>query len=447
MDKNHKLILEGNLWKVMFKLSWPAVLAMVLYGLNTLFDAIFVGKFAGEVALSGVSVAYPLTTVMQGLGSLIGVGAGSLLSLSIGRKDVDVQGRVIGNVNFMAVVYSLLFTLIALLFGENFVYFIGGRGEALSLGAEYFKITAVGSFLWIHGLAGNMIIRSEGRMKTAAALMAVGLVTNIVFNTIFVAFMGLGVQGAAWGTNIGMLSYFLTGVYYFSQGKASFKCSFFTLYYNKEIVKKIFSLGMPSLIMSVMSLVQGVVVFNSLSRYGTSYDIAFYGAVFRLMTLLLTPLFGLMRALQPVVGINYGARQNHRVIQGFKVFMLAGMIMVVPFWLFMMLLPETSLGLMLNSPFTNQNLINFRYMIAIFPLFPIVFMSLTFFPGIEKSKPAGLLAIVRQVVLYIPVMLILPGFLGIDAIYYGSLLIEIVVLLLCIYLVMKEFKVLKSRIA
>jgi len=445
-DKQKQFILSENLWKVCVQLSWPAVIAMVLYGLNTVFDAIFVGRFVGETALAGISLAYPLTMIALGLGSLIGVGAGSALSIALGANDTETQKRLLGNLNCISLVIGLAYTGAAMFFAEPLVRMMGGQGEALILGTAYFRTAAIGAFFWIHGLACNMVVRAEGKMKTAAVMMGIGLIVNIIANYIFIVILNMGVKGAAWGTNIGMLTYTLLGLAYFSRKNVSFEARPFKVRKDKDIMKSIFSMGIPSLIMTVMTVIQGIVIFNVLSRYGTTFDIAFYGVSFRILTLLLTPVFGLMRALQPVTGINFGAGENHRVIKGVKVFAVISIVIMLPFYLFIMIFPQTVLGTMLpNQVFSVTNLFNFRIFMALLPVLPITFMGMTFFPAINNAKPAAIIGIVRQLIFYVPVMLILPRLFGIQWVYWGSAGIDFVLTLWVVFLLKKEFHALKMR--
>ena len=445
-DKQKQFILTQNLWKVCIQLSWPAIIAMVLYGLNTVFDAIFVGRFVGETALAGISLAYPLAMISLGLGSLIGVGTGSALSIALGANDTATQKRLLGNLNYISLIISIIYTAAAVLFAEPLVRMMGGQGEALLLGTAYFRTASIGAFFWIHGLAGNMVVRAEGKMKTAAIMMGTGLIINIIANYILIVILNMGVKGAAWGTNIGMLVYTLMGLIYFNRKNVSFEARPFKIYRDKDITKSIISMGMPALIMTVMSTIQGIVIFNVLSRSGTSSDIAFYGASFRIMTLLFTPIFGLMRALQPVTGINFGAGQNDRVIKGVKVFTFISTILMLPFWLFLMFFPGTVLGTMLpNQIFSGESLFNFRIFMSLLPVVPIIFMGMTFFPAINNPKPAAIIGIVRQLVFYVPVMLILPGLFGIQWVYWGSAGIDFIITLWVIVLFKKEFRVLRMK--
>ncbi len=441
-----QMILTENLWKVVLKLSIPAIIAMVLYGLNSVFDAIFVGRYVGQAALAGVSIAYPLSQMTLGIGSLIGVGAGSLLSIVLGNNNTDVQNKILGNVNYLTIVTTFVYAVLAYIFSENLVAVMGGKGTILTMGIEYFKITIIGSVFWIHGLALNMIVRAEGKMKSAALMMGIGLFVNIIANYIFIVLLDYGVSGAAWGTNIGMFVYTLLGLYYFKSNRATFVAKPLSLQLDKDVSKSIFSMGMASLIMQFMNLVMAVVVFNALSNYGTEFDLAFYGASYRIFTFMLTPLFGLMRALQPTVGINYGAGNYERVISSMKRFIAVGTIVVIPFWLFLLIFPSTILSLMLpNTVFTSQMLLHFRVLILLLPLLPTIFMAMTFFPAIDKGKIASVLGLLRQLVLYVPVMLILPKYFGIQWVYYGITLIDSVIGIAFIVFVILEFKKLKQQ--
>lgn len=176
-----------------------AIIAMVLYGLNAVIAAVFVGRFVGEEALAGVSVAYPLTQISLGLGSLIGVGAGSALSLALGRQDKEMQKRLMGNVNYLSILVTLIYMVLGLLFSTQLVRIMGGEGETLALGDSYFRITVIGSFFWIYGLAANMIVRAEGKMKSAAVVMGIGLAVDVLSNYILVSLAGFWSRGSCLG--------------------------------------------------------------------------------------------------------------------------------------------------------------------------------------------------------------------------------------------------------
>ncbi len=214
---------------------------------------------------------------------------------------------------------------------------------------------------------------------------------------------------------------------------------------DKKITGSVVRLGMSSLMMNIMGLIQGVVVFNALARYGTTADIAFYGVIYRVFQFLLTPIFGLMRALQPVIGINYGAKQYDRVIRSYKIFSVAALLLTLPFWFVSLVSPGSILGLMLKEQiFTSIDFLYFRVYMAILPALSFIFMAMTLFPAVDKGKPAMIIGMARQFVFYIPVMLLLPRFIGVGGVYYGSFAIDAIIVLWTVFLLRKEFNSLRS---
>lgn len=446
MNNEKKIILEENLWKVCYKLSLPAIIAMILYGLNVIFDGVFVGRLVGETAFAGISIVYPLTQISLGLGSLVGVGAGSYLSILLGKNDKKTQGKLVGNANLISIIATVIMMAVGFLFLEPILRMLGAGGDVLNYAASYFRITLIGSIFWIIGLAYNMIVRAEGKMNTAAVMMGAGLIVNIISNYILMAIFHLGVAGAAWGTNIGMFVYALLFVIYCQRGKASFNANVFSISSDKEIIKEIISLGMPSLIMSIMGVIQGIIILRALNTYGTTLDITFYGAVFRIFNFSLTPIYGLMRALQPVAGINYGAEQYERSIKSFKIFSFAALVIMLPFWLVSMINPALVLGSMLPQvTFDAGYIFSFRIFMSIAPLLSVTMTAMTFWPSIKKAAPAMIIGLGRQLFLYIPLMILLPRIFGTQSIYVGSLAIDIFLSVVVVFMLAKNFKELRTK--
>ncbi len=442
MQHSQKGFLESaRLSKVMWSLSLPAIAAMVLFGLNAFMDTVYIGQLLNETALAGVALAYPLTSIMLGLGSWAGTGAGNLLSIAIGKEDTETQEKLLGNATIFILISSLLFTLPGFFAAEPFIRMMGGTGEVLEYGVEYFRIAMIGAPFWVYGLSLNFIVRGEGKMKQAAIMMSYGLGLNLVLSPLFMGVFNMGIAGAAWGTNLGMMVYCIVGYRYFKRGKASFPTKIDSLAYDKSVFSSITKLGFPGFIMSMMGLIQAIVVFNAIVRVGTENDLAFFAAANRIQLFLMTPLFGLMRALQPVVGVNYGAAKYGRVKKAYNLFTRTGFFIIFPFWVFMMIFPELSLRLVLpNMAFSGTDIFHFRIYMIMLPVLPVVFMSLTFLPAIEKPKFASLIGMARQLIFYVPVMWFLPGILGMKGIYYGATGIDLVVTLFLVAAVWWEMR-------
>lgn len=403
-------------------------------------DTIYVGQLLNEEALSGVALAYPLTGIMLGFGSWVGTGAGNYVSILLGENNTNTITSVIPNATLFTLLSTLLFAIPSYVFAEELITLMGGTGIILDYGVQYLKITLLASPLWVYALQLNFIVRSEGKMKVAAIMMAYGLIVNIVLTPLFIIYLNMNVDGAAWATNIGMFIYCIVGYIYFNGNKASFSSNINNIRYDKEVFQNIIKLGFPGFIMSIMALIQSIAVFNAIVKIGTETDLAFFAAANRILLFLMTPLFGLMRALQPVAGVNFGARQLGRVKQSFLLFSKTGLFLVLPFWIFLMAFPELSIKMVLpDMTLTSSDIFNFRIYMAILPFLPYVFMALTYLPAINRPKPASIIGVARQIVFYVPVMIFLPKYLGINGIYYGATLIDIVITLWIVYVVWKTF--------
>ncbi|SHK15472.1 putative efflux protein, MATE family [Chryseobacterium polytrichastri] len=419
----------------MWETSWPAVAAIVLYGINNFLDAIFVGYLINTKALAAVGMAYPLSQIVLGFGRLVGTGAGAAVSMWIGENRQDKLYNLFGSFNFLCIFFSLLCTIPAYIFAHELMAMMGAKGELQIIAVEYFRVTLIGTIFWIYGLALNMLVRAEGKMKTAAMMIAVGLVIDIILKPIFISTFGMGVSGAAWATNCGMLIYSLLGFYYYAKGKSSFKTNWKSISFDQTIGKKILKLGLPEMILSVMGVVQSIIIFNAIARYGTENDISFFTVLNRFFLFLLTPLFGLMRGLQPVVGINFGAGQFDRARKFLKTYIIAGIAILLPFFLIALIFPKQLIGLMLPGYVVNDNQINdFRLFFSVLPLLPITVLALSYYPAVNDSKKASFLVFLRQLILYIPLMLILPYYFGVKSIYWGSALIELTVGIITFFL-------------
>lgn len=447
-DQQKEFILNSDLKSVMWKLSLPAIIAMVLFGLNAFMDTVYIGQLMSETALSGVALAYPFTAITLGLGSWAGTGAGNLLSIALGEKNEKVQGLILSNATILMGVSTLVFTVPAYFFAEELIQLVGGTGEVLLYGTLYLKATLWAAPIWVYALGLNLVVRAEGKMKKAAVMMSYGLILNIILTPILIKYGNYGVEGAAWATNLGMFIYCLVGYFYFKKGKISFTANINSLKYDRAVFSAILKMGFPGLIMSIMGLVQAIVVLNAISKHGTVDDLAFFASANRILMFLMTPLFGLMRALQPVVGINYGAKQYKRVKNSLLLFSKTGFWLVFPFWLLLTIFPEQSLHLMLPSmTFSPESIWHFRVYMLVIPFLPIVFMALTYFPAIDDPKPASIVALARQFVFYVPLMVFLPKWLGIGGIYYGATAIDVVITIWMVILIAKSFKKLNRIIA
>jgi len=440
-DPHAGLILEAHPLKVLRAMAVPAVAMMLLFGLNSVMDAVYIGQLLGQQALAGVSMAFPVTQVTLGLGSLAGIGGGVVLSIAIGKGDQDTLRRLPGTCLGIALLVAGAYALLGAGLSEALVRGMGARGELVAIASDYLRAHALGGFAAIGGLTLNMLLRGEGKMTLAAWFMTAGLATNLVLTPVFIALFDWGVAGAAWATNLGALVGGALVWLRYARGRASFGVDARYIGLPRTLTGRIMRLGVPAMISSSMGLVQAIVVFNVLSRIGTEQDIAFYGAAWRVLLFMLTPLFGLMRAFQPVAGINYGAGRWDRVRRTYWTFVAAGTLTVLPIWLLMGLFPEATLSVMLPGvAFAPVDLHRFRILILVLPVLPLVFTALSLLPAVEQPGKATLVSVSRQLLLYVPIMLVVPPLVGITGIYYSATAIDFTCAMWLLFIVLTVFR-------
>jgi putative MATE family efflux protein len=433
-------ILTEKIWKLMAKFSLPAIIAMSINSVNTFVDALFIGQYVGQTALAAVSLAFPLTMITNGLSAMIGVGSSSLLSRAIGANEVLIQQRMFGVVTVMTVVCSTIMTILGYYFAEELIALMGGTGEILEMGAYYYRILLIGAFFRIYGVVLNVLIRAEGKIKEAMIYSIIATLLNIVLNPLFIAYFEWGIAGAAWSTNVAMLLFSIVGLWYFLKGKPNYSVDLSYWGIDKTMLRPILSVGVSAMMLQIMFFVQQIFVFRSIAHYGTDWDIAFMGANYRIMILMIMPIFGFAQAMQPVAGINYGAKVYKRVRKAFIIFTRAGTIGLIGLWILEMAFPQVILSWMLpDATFTEQDILNFRIQMSTYPVFPFFFMAITLFQSIGSARIAGYMLLARELALFVPIVLLLPYLYGVDGIYHAIAPTNLIVFVGAVYLIRKEF--------
>ena len=434
-------ILQGNLIKLMFKLSIPSILGIMMVRLNTFIDALFAGRFIGETALAGISLASPFTSIVEGLAAMIGIGSASVLSRAIGAGDVKTQSKVFGNLIIMSIVISFFITIIGYGFSQELITFMGGRGEVALEGTKYFKTYILGTIIFIAGTACGQIIIAEGQTRITTITMSVFVIINVILNYIFISVYNWGTSGLALATIIAMVVPSIINFAYFILGKSFITVNLKKITLSIDILPPIFSVGISSLFLPMMILIQDFVIFNSISYYGTSNDIAFFGAVGKVISLVFIPVAGLAQALGPIIGMNYGAKKLYRIKKAYLTFVTFGFILLLLICIPLQLSPRTFLGLILpNVNFTENDVFNFRILSILTPIWPLATFSNTFFRSIGKGKTILAVLLLRTVGLKIPMVLFFSQIYELKGIYYGLCFADIIMMLIVFILTLLEFK-------
>ncbi len=438
-------ILDDSLWRLFFRLSLPGIAGMAVISLNNFVDAFFVGQLVGPDALAAVALAFPLTLLTAAFTSLVSVGSSSLLSRALGGGDPDLPGRIAANVFWLSLLFSAVLTLSGYLLADELMHLVGGQGVQAELGANYYRIFILATVLRMPALCSNMLIRAEGRIREAMIYVSVAMALNMILDPIFIGTLGWGIEGAAWANNVSMLVYLLLNAQYYWRGKAGYALRRDMMGFHPELIRPILSVGISASMMQFMFLVQNAVVFNAVRNHGQPEDMALMAACYRLIMLAVVPVFGLVQAFQPVVGINYGAGRYARVIRASGVFFLAGTLLEAAIWLPMEIWPRPFLALLLpDFDLTDQHLLWFRLIIASLPAIPFVFLSVSLLQFMGKGVLSGLLIGGRQVLFFVPAVMIMARTMGLPGVYWAHPAVDGLAFLLSALAMAWEYKRLRG---
>ncbi|RKD30104.1 MATE family efflux transporter [Thermohalobacter berrensis] len=400
---------EEKVSKLLLKLSFPAAIAMMVNGLYNVVDTIFIGKGVGSLAIGGLAIAFPIQMLIMGLAQMVGIGAASAVSRSLGANKVERANQIAGNGFISVLVLVGLFTILGLNFTEELLTIFGATNTLLPYANDYTKIILIGSIFFAFAVMSNNLIRAEGNAKVAMITMILGAGINIILDPVFIFAFNLGISGAALATIVSQFISFCYVLFYIYSGKSSLKVKLHHFMPNWNIIKEIFSVGFSAFARSSTSTIFAIVVNNSLRIYGGDIGITIFGIVNRVIAFLFLPIIGVVQGMQPIAGFNYGARKLERVNKVIKLSIMASTVLALIGWIIGESIPHV-----IFRAFTEDvNLIKqgsfvFRIVIAMVPLLGVQFVGATVFQAIGKAMPALILSLLRQFILLTPLILILP---------------------------------------
>jgi putative MATE family efflux protein len=432
MDRSEQLR-TGNIPRLMLKFSLPAIIAMIVHALYNVVDSIFVGRGVGELALAGVTVSFPIVIILMALVMLISMGATTLISIRLGEKKGSEAEQIIGNalVLFLAIGFSL--TVLGLIFIKPLLVLFGASVNVLPYANDYMSIILLGSVFMAIGVGMNNFIRAEGNPKTAMYTMIIGSITNIILDYLFIFIFHWGIKGAAFAT---ILSYTVTStwvLYYFLSGKSLLKIRLENFKLNGLLVKGIIVVGFPAFAMQATSSVQNLILNRSLVYYGGDLALAAIGILMSVATLIVVPIIGISQGAQPIIGFNYGAKQFGRVKDTLKLGIIAATAIVTVGFIISRVWPAEIIGLFNQNPQLIE--LGSHAMLIFFILLPLEGLQLVgagYFQAVGKPVPATILSLSRQVIIFIPLVLILPHFWGLDGVWRASPLSDLGAFLLTV---------------
>lgn len=442
LDTRTKLLTKRP-WPLMLELSIPAVLGMVVVGLYNMMDTIFVGQMVGDVQMGAVAVAYPFTLLNAGSAAMLGVGSASVLSRAIGKKDRATIEKIMGNLVAMVLLLSVLYTIVGITFPRQLLSLAGASGSILHYAEKYLRIVFAGSLFVNFFQSANMVIRGEGQLKKAMAIIASGAILNILLDPIFITLLapyGMGIEAAAYATVLSQFIQAAVTLWYFKKKSPNVRIGQIRI--DGTLLPQVLSVGVSALLMQLLTLVQQTVIYRVASLYGGETSQLLLGAALRFWNFSFVPLWGISQGFQPAAGTNYGAKEYGRVRELTRVFLLAATALSLVFYIPAELFPEKILSLFLTTPgIAASGAANFRIMFSTYILQGSFLIAVTLFQSLGKANKATWLVLFRQIILFIPLCVLLPkiGGLGIRGVWLAIALTDAVLVVITISLMLYEF--------
>ena len=437
---------SAPIFKLLIKYFLPALVGVIVSALYNIVDRIFLGQL-DPLALAALSAIFPVILVRVALGMLIGIGGSVRVSISLGKGDYTGAERLIGHSYILMLIVGLLFTVVGFIIIEPLLHFFGVTQQTHQYAREYLEINLIGSVFSIVGYSMNNFIRAEGSAKIAMYSMLLSAITNVVLDPLLIFVFGWGVRGAAWATLIAqaVLAVWVTG--YFCRQKSTLKLRWPNLRFSWTDTLSIFAIGFsPFIIQLAASLVQSV--FNKqLLTYGTDYDMSVLGVINSIAMLLMMSIVALNQAAQPIYGYCVGAKHYIRLRATYFYALCAGTLIATLGFLFVELFPASIIRFFEKTAGELQlhGIPAMRIYFLVMPLVGLQIISIGYFQSIGSAITSAILTIVRQIVLLVSMLFLLPAFWGLEGIWLATPVSDFLSAVVFVFFIGTEFRRLKRR--
>ncbi|RDU25182.1 MATE family efflux transporter [Anaerosacchariphilus polymeriproducens] len=439
-NKKIALLETAPIPKALLAMGLPTMIGMMINALYNLVDAYFVGSL-GTSQMGAISVAFPLGQIVVGLGLLFGNGAASYIARLLGHGEKEKAGKVASTSLYSSVVVGTVIIIIAMIFLRPILKLLGATESIMPYAITYGSIYLISSIFNVFNVTMNNIVTSEGAAKTTMCTMLIGAVLNMVLDPILIYSLDMGVAGAAFATAISQIVSALVFLSYIRSRKSIFSFRIKECCFSKEILSEILKIGIPTLIFQLLTSLSITLTNMEAAKYGDS-AIAGMGTVIRIISLGSLIVFGFIKGFQPIAGYNYGAKNYDRLYEAIKTAVLWTTIFCVILGLIMVAFPTTII-----SQFTNGDTVlikigqkALRANGLSFMLFGFYTVYSSLFLALGKAKEGCLLGICRQGICFVPVILILPMFMGLNGILYAQPIADVIATFITAFVSVRLYK-------
>lgn len=433
--------------KLLKQYAIPAIIAMTASSLYNMVDSIFIGHGVGAYAIAGLAITFPLMNLGAAFGSLVGVGASSLISMLLGERNYGMAQKVFGNVITLNLLIGLIYTIVVLLFLDPILIFFGGSEQTLPYAREYMVIILWGNMITHMYFGLNAILRAAGFPKRAMYATIFTVVLNTVLDPVFIYVFDMGISGAAIATVLSQFIALCMQLKWFSNKNdvLHFKKGIYNLI--PRISKDILAIGASPFLMNVAACFIVILINSGLKKYSGDLAIGAYGIINRVAFIFVMIVMGLNQGMQPIVGYNYGAKKFDRVHKT----LVTTILLATGVTTFGFLIAELFPKLFIVMFTTESELIDIaeKGMRIIFMFFPIVgfqMVTTNFFQSVGMAGKSIFLSLSRQLIFLAPCLVILPIFFDVTGIWMSMAVADALASIIAAFMLTNQIKQFKRAI-
>lgn len=408
--------------KLLFRMSAPAMVGMLVMALYNVVDTIFIGQAVGILGIAGVTISLPIQTSFFALSLAVGIGASSEISRLLGAGKKDSAEKIFGVATWLILVGSVLIVLFGLLFLRPILLVSGSNVEVLPFAMDYMRVLLYGAPFLIATIVGNNLARAEGNASLAMKVMVLGALVNIILDYVFLFYLHMGIAGAAWATSISNIVSFLWLAPYFLNKKSTVPLLWKYVRWHWESVKKIMTVGAASFMREVSFVFETLVLNHILIFLGGSVAVAAMGILMRLSMMVLMPIFGVVQGLQPIAGYNFGAKKFQRVRSVFLTATQWGTVISVFAFVVLYFFPEFWVRIFVSheeKELISVTVQGLRFMALGFSVVGFQAVTGGLYQSLGFGKQSLILSLLRQVIFLVPAILILSHVFGIIGVWWS----------------------------
>ena len=432
--------------KLLLEFSIPAIIAMIANALYNVIDSIFVGRGVGSLALTAVTIAFPIMIVLMAFSMLVGIGATALISLKLGQQQYDDAEKILGTAFATMILMGIIISAVLLIFLDPILLFLGATPDVLGYAKQFSTVILIGATFQFISLGLNNIIRAEGNPMVSMATMLFSAGMNTILNPIFIFWLHWGVIGSALATvstQVMVSGYIL---YHFTAGKSNLKLKKQYFRICPELLGKIASIGLSPFLLQLAASVTLFIFNNHLLLYGGEMAVAAMGVINRTAMMLLMPIFGINQGAQPIIGYNYGAKKYDRVKKTLTLASISATTICIFGFIICEVFSHQIMGLFNRDPeLVGIGTHGIRIFMLMIPIVGIQIVITNYFQAVGKASRAILLSLTRQVLFLIPLILILPSFFKLNGIWMSGPIADFSSSMLAIFMLIKEFRYLQDK--